>query len=51
MVVERDFSEFAGIWTDEEAAAFDSATARHVDPGDWAISRKSVIRLASRNDE
>jgi Arc/MetJ family transcription regulator len=31
----RDFSEFAGIWTDEEAAAFDSATARHVDPGDW----------------
>ncbi len=33
----RDFSEFCGLWTAEEAAAFDAVLAEQsqVDPGDW----------------
>jgi len=31
-----DFSRFAGRWSVDEANAFNAATARSIDEGDWA---------------
>lgn len=33
--VKSDFSRFAGRWTEEEVRAFDRATERTIDEGDW----------------
>ena len=36
-ILNRDFEEFAGTWTEEEAAEFDAFLAEHrkIDPEDW----------------
>jgi hypothetical protein len=35
----RDFDEFCGVWSPEEAAGFDAALVRmrQVDPADWEL--------------